>query len=128
VLGIEARLLVLFELRTSLNPAVRKDHGTNFQIAVVQGTVEGQKVKHVVSKAPDGVLLASDNNRVVARKLSNEVDVEGLHEPGVRNGHSKVWVGCAERSEIVCIFNGAGGRRVKRAKRIRIEWNNIMLV
>ena len=33
----------------------------------------------------------------------------------------------ANSCEIVRIFNGAGGRRVKRAKRIRIEWNNVSL-
>jgi len=34
---------------------------------------------------------------------------------------------CAEQNEARRIFNGAGGRRVKRAKRIRIEWNNVSL-
>ena len=35
---------------------------------------------------------------------------------------------CAERSEIVRIFNEARAKRMKRVKRIRIEWNNVSLV
>eukprot|EP00525_Craspedostauros_australis_P007151 CAMPEP_0198116476 /NCGR_PEP_ID=MMETSP1442-20131203/12721_1 /TAXON_ID= /ORGANISM="Craspedostauros australis, Strain CCMP3328" /LENGTH=192 /DNA_ID=CAMNT_0043774301 /DNA_START=212 /DNA_END=786 /DNA_ORIENTATION=- len=89
VTGIQSCLLVLLMLRGGLEVLVWHHHWSEFQVALVEESIEGQEVQDVVSESSDAALLDGDQDAVVLGEFADQIHVEGLHETSVGNGDAQ---------------------------------------
>mmetsp|Transcript_20339 Transcript_20339/g.36535 ORF Transcript_20339/g.36535 Transcript_20339/m.36535 type:complete len:247 (+) Transcript_20339:241-981(+) len=87
---VQSRHLVLFVLRRGLKVSVGQNHGTELQISLVERPIQTQKVQHVIAESANTSLLDRDDNAIVFRKFSDQIDIKGLHEPRVSHRHGKI--------------------------------------
>mmetsp|Transcript_9247 Transcript_9247/g.16655 ORF Transcript_9247/g.16655 Transcript_9247/m.16655 type:complete len:247 (-) Transcript_9247:1026-1766(-) len=87
---VQSRHLVLFVLRRGLKVSVGQNHGTELQISLVERPIQTQKVQHMIAESANTSLLDRDDNAIVFRKFSDQIDIKGLHEPRVSHRHGKI--------------------------------------
>lgn len=89
---VKPGLFVLLELRRGLKVGIGNDHWSEFQVALVEQTVKGQKVEDVVTESTNTALLDGDEDAVVVCELPDQVNVQRFHVPGVGDGDAQVGV------------------------------------
>mmetsp|Transcript_48411 Transcript_48411/g.112141 ORF Transcript_48411/g.112141 Transcript_48411/m.112141 type:complete len:317 (-) Transcript_48411:1167-2117(-) len=83
----ETGLFVLFLLRPSLDVRVWQHHWPNLEVAVIQISVEGEEVQHMVAEASNRTLLDRDQHVVLSCQPADELRVYRLHPPRIRHRH-----------------------------------------
>lgn len=89
---VESGLFVLLELGSGFKVGIGHHHGSELEVALVQQTIQRQKVQDVVSESTNASLLDGNNDAVVVCQLSDKIHVQWLHESGIRDGDTQVFV------------------------------------
>mmetsp|Transcript_24726 Transcript_24726/g.52431 ORF Transcript_24726/g.52431 Transcript_24726/m.52431 type:complete len:542 (+) Transcript_24726:145-1770(+) len=84
--------LILFILCRRLKVSVWQNHGTELQLPIIERSIQGQEVQHMIAKSTNASLLNGNYDSVILCQIPNQINIKRLHESRVSHSHRKIGI------------------------------------